>query len=208
MGKGSGACARTGLELEDKSNPVGEAALALSDQQASQLDYSLSTIVNSWSGAKWYSADGKVSFFQDEAGWSVYSGEADIEEAMKEIGLVEENDFKLTFVRFPSLKEARQAIEECAKEADISLDNHLTRHGLTEYQIGSFPLRTRKVYMGCWRIEYIGTLPASLEPFFPGGAEEFALKCREAKLVGVDGKRWATRTQAVQAVRSFVQGLT
>jgi hypothetical protein len=126
----------------------------------------------------------------------------------KEVSLTE---YSFAAVYFPTLKETRQAVAMCALEADISLDNRLTRHGLTEYRIGSLPLYVTSFNPNSWMIycfsSSIGKLPASLEPFFPGGVEEFNLKCREAKLVGLDGARWSRRAQAVQAVRSFMQGL-
>jgi hypothetical protein len=212
MGKGSGICMREGIELDNSIKPFEDDNPPTSQQSIpAELDYSLSTIIKSWVKFKWVSTDLKVYYYRDKEGWYARPWGADVSKAMQDIGLIYdglgggESD---STVHFPTLKEACQAVEECAKEADINLNNRLTRKGRTEYQVGSLPLLITEVPLSGWNIKSyspstIGKLPASLEPFFPGGVEEFNRKCREAKLVGVDGKRWATRTQALQAVKAF-----
>jgi hypothetical protein len=204
---------REGIQLDNSINPFGEDGLPASKQPIpANFDYSLSAIIKPWVQFKWISADKKVYYYRDEEGWYAKPYDPNIIKAMQDVGLLYVNppsQFSLASVRFSTLKETRQAVEDSAKEAGLSLNNRLTRTNCTEYQIGSFPLRVVQMThatSSSWSIRCVGSLPASFESFFPGGKEEFTRKFREANLVGIDGKRWATRTQALQAVKALIQG--
>jgi hypothetical protein len=82
MGKGSEACVRAGLSLEDTSGVLEEEnKFPTSQQSFAELDYSLSTIVKPWSKMKWRSGDGKVLYFKDEKGWYAHANYEDLKGA-------------------------------------------------------------------------------------------------------------------------------
>jgi hypothetical protein len=198
MGKGSGSCARVGLKLE---NPL--VTLSNNDQQstANQLDYSLS-VAKGFKTNYWCSKDEKVAYAKVKNGWYITPNSPALKEALREAGLVSEDS---AIVIFPTLKETRQAAELCAQDVGIDLDNRLTRQGLIEFQIGSFPLCVYRLKNKSWILApyraSAKTFPSSLELFFPGGREDFLSRF---KSTGLALKDHSTRREAVLAVQAFL----
>jgi hypothetical protein len=150
---------------------------------------------------KWLSADRKVDFRQGTEGWYATPHNGNLRSAMEQYGLTHINP-----PFFPTLKEARAAVQEVASQSGISLTSKLMRAGQPLYQIGSLPLnvyRTRRS-PALWRIERTPAqqLPVEISAIFPKGGEEFIEACAEAGLLS---EAYSSRVRAIQAVRELVE---
>jgi hypothetical protein len=197
MGKGSGACKRPSLELvnEDTAN------LSAEKNPLASLDFTL-RMFNS-GGGTWNSSDNKVSFHRELKEWIVLSNDDDLETIMEQAGL-NNDDPPL----FPTLKEAREAIQAVAGEAGINLSSTLTRPpGSKGCQIGDLPFnifRDNQENKAFWGLAFVydTELPNELRPYFPGGAKTLETVWNRA---GLELKKYPTRKQAIQEVKDWLE---
>jgi hypothetical protein len=149
---------------------------------------------------KWLSTDRKVHFCQGKEGWYATTHNGDLRSIMQQYGLAHSNP-----LFFPTLKEARAAVQEVASQSGVSLTSKLMRAGQPVYQIGSLPLNVYRTQRtpALWRIERgrAKQLPVEISAIFPKGCEEFIQACAEAGLLS---ETYLFRSRAIQAVRELI----
>jgi hypothetical protein len=161
MGKGSGTCARPG------SSPEAEYRAKVESELHNEID----TILELQRvKCRWWTKDELVAYQKIKEGWIVCTYSDPIRKAFREYGLISNSSYELTY--FPSLKAARQAVNDVSLEVGLNIDSGLTRQQYVAYKMGDSPLRITKV-QGHWRVYAISSaLAPSLEKYF-NSTQEF-----------------------------------
>jgi hypothetical protein len=163
MGKGSGTCDRPGIALGVSDDTETKAILNM-DVAEVNTTLELQRVEH-----RWFTKDERVTYHKREEGWVVFSFSPPVRKAFEEYGIIHQqpgvyNSYEHTY--FPSLKAARQAVNDVSLEAELNIDTSLTRQKYVAYKIGDLPLRIRKD-QGHWRVHAVSSAqPQSLQNHF------------------------------------------
>jgi hypothetical protein len=167
MGKGSGTCQRPGITLEASG---AETELYLSGDVASVSDEINTTLELHTFEGRWFTKDYLVTFERRKEGWTVFTFSDPIYKACREYGVI--STIKGEHSYFPSLKAARQSVNDVSLEAGLNIDSGLARGKFCSYEIGDLPLSIGKAN-NRWRVYAISApLHQSLQDHF-NSVEEF-----------------------------------
>jgi hypothetical protein len=150
MGKRSGTCDRPGIPLETSDSAKTELNLGGDVASVGEIN---TTLKLQQLGHCWFTRDAKVSFLKRKKGWTAFSFSDPIWKAFEEYGIIHQQagTFNFEHTLFPSLKAARQAVNDVSLEVGLNIASRLTRQHYVAYKIGDLPLRISR-NQGHWRI--------------------------------------------------------
>jgi hypothetical protein len=168
MGKRSGTCDRPGISLEASDGTETESVLS------GEVAGINTTLRIHRFGNQWWTKDERIFYRKRKEGWVVYSFSTPVRKAFEEYGLIHQQagTFSYEHTCFPSLKAARQAVNDVCLEAGLSIDSRLTRGASISYKIGDLPFNIKREE-SYWRVyALIDEVPQVLQNHF-NSTEEF-----------------------------------
>jgi hypothetical protein len=196
MGKGSGNCDRPAVSLEAADDTEPKAILNMNVAEIN------TTLELQGAGGGWWTKDEEASFQKRKEGWVVDAYSDHICKAFEEYGLIHQqagtSSYEYTY--FPSLKAARQVVDDVSLEAGLNIASGLTRENFISYKIGDLPLRVRKC-QGQWQVcNHLSALPQSLQKYF-NTTKEFRAAWQSTSSAFA---HYSTRKAAHQAVINWL----
>jgi hypothetical protein len=199
MGKGSGICDRPGISLAVADGAKTESNFSEGFTSVSEINTGLELQVVKH---QWFTKDERVAYHKRKKGWIVGAYSNPICKAFEEYGIIHQqtgtSSYEHTY--FPSLKEARKAVNDVAVEAGLDIDARLTRGKYIAYKIGDLPLSIRGTQGHWWAHAISSDLPQSLKKHF-NTTQDFraAWDSTDIRLV-----HYPTRKAAHQAVINWL----
>jgi hypothetical protein len=145
-------------------------------------------------GQQWWTKDDQVTFLKMKEGWVVGAYSYPTRKVFEEYGITSMAEGEHTC--FPSLKTARQAVNDVSLEAGLNIDSGLTRQRWIAYKIGDLPLSVKRDGKH-WRVYAISSdLPQSFKKYF-NSVEEFKAAWESTDIALA---HYPTRKAAHQAV--------
>jgi hypothetical protein len=196
MGKGSGNCGRPEISLAVTDGTETDSTLS------GEVAGINTTLGIHRFGRQWWTKDDRVTFQKRKEGWIVGVYSNPVRKAFKEYGLIyqQAGTFSYEHTCFPSLKAARQAVNDVSLEAGLNIDCRLTRGKSISYRIGDLPFNIKREE-SYWRVySLIDELPQGLKKHF-NSTEEFNTAW-ESTDIGF--AHYPTRKSAHQAVINWL----
>jgi hypothetical protein len=131
MGKGSMVCDRPVIPLGASDDAEPKATLNMGVAEIN------TTLELQRAEHRWWTKDYLTTFQKRKWGWVVFTYSTPVRKAFREYGIIDPT-------RFPSLKEARQAVNDVSLEVGLNIDPRLTRENFIAYKIGDLPLIIRR----------------------------------------------------------------
>jgi hypothetical protein len=165
MRKGSGNSQRHGISLEASGVKINAGHL-----NEINTTFNLRRVEH-----RWFTKDEQVVFGKRKEGWVIFSFSYLVRKVFNEYGLISQQtgtvDYEPTC--FPSLKVARQAVNDVSLEAGLNIDSRLTRGKAISYKIGGLPLIIKREEDAHWWVGlHLVYLSQSLQKHF-NTTEEF-----------------------------------
>jgi hypothetical protein len=199
MGKGNGVCDRPGISLGASDSAKPELNLGGGVTSVSEID---TTLLLERVEHRWFTKDERVTFQRRKEGWTAFTFSSPVHKAFKEYGLIHQQSSTNSYdhIYFPSLKAARQAVNDVSLEVGLNIDSRLTRQKHISYKIGDLPVHITREETH-WRVYvHSARMSTNLKKHF-NSRREF----NDAwYATGLSTTHYPTRKTAHQAVKNWL----